>query len=163
VQIGIGRRDEAEIRANGLPAPHTFNLAFLNGAQQLRLQVEPKVADLVEEERPVRGQLELADLLAMRAGEGAPLVPEERALCELAWNGREVDGDERPVRIDRVSMNVPCEQLLAGPALPENEHGRRQLRDLLHQLHDLAHRAARPDDELALGLIFDLGGKREDL
>ena len=47
----------------GLRAADALDLAFLDRAQQLGLQVEPQVADLVEEQRAAGGQLELAELL----------------------------------------------------------------------------------------------------
>jgi hypothetical protein len=40
-------------------AADALDLALLNGAQQLCLQVQTQVADLVEEERAAAGQLEL--------------------------------------------------------------------------------------------------------
>ena len=98
LEVDVGRRDQAERRLDRLGAADPFDLAFLNGAQQLGLQVEPQVADLVEEQRAAAGQLELADALLHGAGERAPLVAKERALDEVARNGGQVDGDERPIR-----------------------------------------------------------------
>ena len=40
-------------------AADALDLAFLDGAQQLRLQLVAQVADLVEEQRAPGGQLEL--------------------------------------------------------------------------------------------------------
>src|SRR5205814_710489 len=139
------------------------DLAFLNRSQQLRLQVETQVADLVEEERSVRRELELAELLAVRAGERASFMAEERALRELARNRGEVDSDERRFAIARLAVNEPREQLLARPALTKDQHRRRQLRDLVDEIDDVAGHLARPDDELALGLILDLGRQRQHL
>ena len=45
-------------------AADALDLALLHRPQQLALQVEPQVADLVEEQRAARRQLELAELLA---------------------------------------------------------------------------------------------------
>ena len=60
-------------------------------------------------------------------------------------------------------MDQPREQLLAGAALAEDEHGRRELRDLLHQLDDVARAAARTDDELAIVLLGDLFAQPHDV
>ena len=97
LEIDVGRRDQAELGLDRLGAADALDLAFLNRAQQLGLQVEPQVADLVEEQRAVRRQLELAELLPVRAGERAALVAEQRALGQLARNRGQVDGDERRV------------------------------------------------------------------
>jgi hypothetical protein len=90
-------------------------------------------------------------------------VAEERALGELPRNRGEVDRDERRFRIAGLAVNQPREQLLAGAAFAEDQHRGRQLGDLVHQIDDVARRLARPDDELALGLVGDLRGEREDL
>ena len=160
LEVDVGGGDQAELGLDRLGAADPLDLALLNGAQQLGLEVEPQIADLVEEQRAVRGQLELAQLLAMRAGERAALVAEERALRELARNRGEVDRDERRVGVARLPMDQPREQLLSGAALAENQHGRRQLGDLVDQVDDVARHPARTDDELALGLVGDLRRQR---
>ena len=99
----------------------------------------------------------------MRAGERAALVAEERALDQLVRDRRQVDGDERRVGAARLPVQQPREQLLAGAALAEDQHRRRQLGDLVHQLDDLAHLLARPDEELALALLGDLRAQRDHL
>ena len=83
LEIDVGRRDQAEVGLDRFRAADPFDLAFLDRAQQLRLQVEPQIADLVEEQRAARRQFELAELLLHRAGERAALVAEERALDQL--------------------------------------------------------------------------------
>ena len=117
-------------------AADALDLLFLNRAQQLRLQLVLQIADLVEEERASRRQLELAELLPDRAGEGAFLVAEERALDKLLGNRREVDRHERCGRPPGLAVNQPREQFLSCAALAEDEHRRGDLGDLLHQLHD---------------------------
>ena len=99
----------------------------------------------------------------MRAGERPPFVAEQRALGQLPRNGRQVDGDERRLGIPCLSVDEPGEQFLARSALPEDEDRRRQLGDLAHQIDDVGGDPARPDDELALLLVDDLGGKRQHL
>ena len=64
LEIDVGGGDEAELHLDRLAAADPLDLAFLDRAQQLGLQVELQIADLVEEERAAVGQLELADLLA---------------------------------------------------------------------------------------------------
>ena len=68
---------------------------FLEDAQHLGLRLEAHVADLVEEDRPAVGDLELAAPVGHRAGERAAHVAEELALDQLLGNGRAVHLDER--------------------------------------------------------------------
>ncbi len=60
-------------------------------------------------------------------------------------------------------VQQPRQQLLAGAALAEDQHRRRELGDLVHELDDLAHLLARPDVELAVALLGHLGAQRHDL
>ena len=63
----------------------------------------------------------------------------------------------------RLPVQQPREQLLAGPALPEDQHRRRELRHPLDQIDDVADLLAGPDQELALALLGDLGAERDHL
>ena len=63
----------------------------------------------------------------------------------------------------RLLMEETRQELLAGPALAEHQHRRRELGDLVHELDDLAHLFARPDVELAVALLGDLRTERHDL
>ena len=119
-----------------VPPTRSISL-FLDRAQQLGLQLVAQVADLVEEQRAAGRQLELAELLADRAGERALLVAEQRALDQLLGNRGEVDGDERRVRLRptrdecrRASSSLPV------PLSPRISTVADSLRDLLHQLDD---------------------------
>ena len=61
----------------GLLAADALELLLLQHAQQLELQRRRHVADLVEEQRALVGQLEAPELALDRAGERAPLVAEQ--------------------------------------------------------------------------------------
>jgi hypothetical protein len=63
--------------------PTRSNSLLLERAQQLHLHLDRDLADLVEEERALVGELEAPGLAADRAGEGALLVAEELALDEV--------------------------------------------------------------------------------
>ena len=163
LEIDVGRRHQAEVGLDRLQAADALDLAFLNRPQQLGLQVEAQVADLVEEQRASGRELELAELLLVRAGERAALVAEQRALDQFVRDGGEIDGDERRLAAARLAVHQPREQLLAGAALAEDQDRRRQPGDLLHQIDDVADLLARADQELALALLGDLRGQGDHL
>ena len=71
------------------------DLAGLEEAEQLRLQVEAELADFVEEQRAVAGGANEAGVVAVGAGEGAAAVAEQLALEQVARDGGAVEGDER--------------------------------------------------------------------
>ena len=152
------------MRPDWLRAADPFDLPFLDGAQELRLEVEPEVADLVEEQRAARRELELAELLLVRAGERAALVAEQRALDQLVRDRRQVHRDERRAGAQAGgAVQQARQQLLARPALAQDQHRRRELRHLLHEIDDVADLPARADEELALALLRDLRAERDDL
>ena len=91
------------------------------------------------------------------------LVAEQRALHELVGDRRHVHRDERRVAAARLPVQQPREQLLAGPALAEDQHRCRELRHPLDQIDDLADLLAGPDQELALALLGDLRAERDHL
>jgi len=78
--------------------PHPLEALVLQHPEELRLERRPDVADLVKEHGPPVGDLELAALLLVGAGEGAPLVAEQLRLEELLGQGHVVDDHERPRR-----------------------------------------------------------------
>ena len=122
LEVLVGGRDDAGVGTDGLAAADAGELALLEDAQQLRLEVERHVGDLVEEERARRRGLELADAALDGAGEGAALVAEQLALEQLVGNRRAVDGDEGSAPVG-VVVDGAGDQLLAGAGLALDEHG----------------------------------------
>ena len=131
LQVAVGRGDQAHVDADGLDAADPLELALLEHAQQLDLHLVGDLANLVEEERAARGQLEAAGLGADRAGEGAALVAEELGLHQVLGDGGAVDLDEGLVAAARVLVEGARDQLLAGAALAGDEHRGRRVGDAL--------------------------------
>ena len=104
-------------------AADALDLALLEDAQELRLDLQRQLADLVEEERAPVGQLEEADPPGDGAGEGALLVAEELALDQPLGDRGAVDRDQRPGGAPAVRVDRAGDELLAGPALAGDEHG----------------------------------------
>ena len=66
-EIAVGRRDDAHVDLARARLADATDLARLDGAQELRLQLEGQLANLVEEDGAPVGRLEGADALAVRA------------------------------------------------------------------------------------------------
>jgi hypothetical protein len=136
-EVPIGRGDDPDVDPPGSLLADPRELAVLEHAQQLALERERDLADLVEEERTAVGSLETADAVLLRAGEGAPHVPEELALEEVLRDRRAVDADERPLGAPAVRVDAPGDELLPRPGLAEDEHrgvGRRDQIGLTQRL-----------------------------
>ena len=108
-----------------LVAADALESSVLQHAQHFGLGQRRHVADFVEEEGAAVALLELADPLAVGAGEGALLVAEQLAFQQGLGNGGAVDGQERPGGPAAVLVDGPGDQLLAGAALAQDQHGRR--------------------------------------
>src|SRR6185503_10914820 len=113
--------------------------AGLEKAEQLRLEVEPELADLVEEEGPFPGGANEAEVVAIGAGEGAAAVAKELAFEEVAGDGGAVEGDEGLVRAAREFMDGAGEDLLARAALAGDQDVDVGPGDLASVSHQLAH------------------------
>src|SRR5207249_11160910 len=106
--------------------PHGPDLAFLQDAQELRLQRRRGFRDLVEEERPAVRDFEEALPVGDGAGEGAAPVAEELALEDALRERRTVDRHEEPVAARARGVDRARDELLscAGLALEEDRRGR---------------------------------------
>ena len=113
----VRRRHDPHVDLDGGACTDPLDLALLQHAQQLRLHLRRHVADLVEEESPAVGSLELPATLLGRSRERAGLVSEKLALDEALGHGRAVELLERPLGAGRAGMNRRRDQLLARPAL----------------------------------------------
>src|SRR5262245_17806710 len=134
LQVAIRRRDQPHIGAQGARAADALELALLQHAQELGLDLRGQLAYLVEEQRAAVGELEAAAPLLDGAGEGAFLVAEELAFHELARERRAVDLDECPLAPAAELVDRARDELLPGAGLTLDQDraiGRRHLRDLL--------------------------------
>jgi hypothetical protein len=95
LERAVRRRDDPDVGPDHLRAPDALERLLLEHAQELRLEVERQVADLVQEERAVVGELEAPDPSRDGARERAPLVSEQLALEEPGGDGGAVELDER--------------------------------------------------------------------
>ena len=82
-QVDVGRGDDAHVDLDRLDPAEPHELALLDDAQQLGLRLERDVADLVEEDRALVGELEQALLRVDRAGERALDVAEQVRLEQV--------------------------------------------------------------------------------
>ena len=102
--------------------PRRSNSCSCSTRSSLGCSSERDVADLVEEQRPLVGQLEAADLLGDGAGEGALLVAEQLALQQARGDGRAVQLDEGAVPPRAQLVQGAGDEFLARARLAANEH-----------------------------------------
>ena len=94
-EVAVGGGDQPHVHLALVRRAEPLELALLEHAQQLGLQLQRQVADLVEEDGAVVGELEAALAGGDGAGEGAPFVAEQLALDQRRRQRRAVDADQR--------------------------------------------------------------------
>src|SRR5262249_23117672 len=94
VEVAPRRGENADVDALGPVAPYGTHLAALDRAQELRLERQIEIADLVDEQRSVRGLLEDALASCRSSGDRALFVTEELRLDEVRRNRGAIEDDE---------------------------------------------------------------------
>src|SRR5437762_171222 len=79
-EVRVGRRDHANVDAARLGRSYALELAGLEHAQELRLQVQRNIGDLIEKQCAAIGQPEATGAIDFRVGECAADVAEAYAV-----------------------------------------------------------------------------------
>src|SRR5207247_752541 len=124
------------------------DLALLQHAQELHLDVGRDLGDLVEEERAAVGALEAAGARRDGARERALLVAEELALEDALGEGLHVDGDERAADAVAPVVEQAGNELLARAALALDQHRGAARRHAADERQELAAPRALGDHRL---------------
>ncbi len=148
LEIPVGRRDEAVVHLDLPVGSHRGDPSGLEDPQQRGLELQGHVPDLVQEEGPPVGLPDLPGPALVRAGERAPLVAEELAGEEVRGDCGAVDRDEGSRGPGAAAMEELGDHLLAGAALPGEEHGDVAAGDPPRVPEDQAEGGARRDDPL---------------
>ena len=139
VQGHVRRRDDAHVDRFGRIGPHRENLPLFERGQQFRLQVQGKIADLVQKQRSALGRLHSPRAVSLRICEATLAMAEEFAFEKRFRHGAEVDGDERLLRPARLAMDLARDEFLAGAVLAEDQDigigGCRPRDERQHALH----------------------------
>ena len=143
-QVPVGGRNHPDIQGDGLASAHPFHFPFLKNPEQLGLQSQFHFRNLIQQESPAVGLLELARRGRHRAGKGAFFVTKQNGLQHVLGNGGAVDRHERLPGSWGMLMDVSGQHLLAGTALAGNQNRGIRVRHLGRQLeHALTDRVFR--------------------
>ena len=138
-QVAVGRRDDADVdAADDAVGADLLQFAGFQKPEQQALHAQGHLADFVEEHRAPVGELELAELVAVGAGEAALDVTEQLGLEQRFGQAGAVDGDERPLGAGAAVVDSLRHQFLAGAAFSGDQHlgvGPRHALDLGLQIH----------------------------
>ncbi len=146
----MGGGDDAHIDLDRRKTTDPVELAIGKHAQQPRLEFGGHVADLVEEKRAPIGLLETSLATGLRAGKGAALVAEEFRLHQIARDRGHVQRNKRRARPGTVPVQCTCDQFLAGPGFPIDQHGDVGAGEATDGAEHLLHRRRLADDVRAV-------------
>src|SRR5690606_29868654 len=102
--------DDAHVDGASAVLADASHLVLLKDSQELRLQIEARVRDLVEEDRSSGGLLEETDAVAEGAGERAARMAEKLAFEEVRRQRAAIDGDEGVRRALAQTVQTPGEE-----------------------------------------------------
>jgi hypothetical protein len=151
-QIRVAGGDDAGVDPDRPPSAYPLDLTLLQGPQELRLEVEPEHADLVQKQRAGVRYFEFSELPCVGAREGAPFVPEQLRLEQLGRQRSAVHGHEGAVAAAALPVDRACNQLLARAGLSTDEHRGRRVSDPAHEVVHSTHRG-RSADQLVEALV----------
>src|SRR5262249_27448420 len=156
------RCDDAHVDAAVGETTDPAQLLLLDGAEELSLRLEVQLADLVEEDRAPRGDLEETALRGFRVRERAALVAEELGLDQAPRQRGAVERDERLACERAARVEDARDEILPGAGLAEQQHGRMvagreplEAGGALDEVADGSHRRALAE-ERELGVAPDL-------
>ncbi|MNN13033.1 hypothetical protein D3C81_1260500 [compost metagenome] len=131
-QVRLGRGDHPQVDGDALVGAEPLQRLFLQHAQQLDLLRQRHALDLVEEQGAAVGMFQLADALALGAGERAALMTEQLAFEQLLGDRRAVEGDEGLAGPWPEVVQAARDQFLAAAGFAADQHVDRRRRQIQH-------------------------------
>src|SRR5208337_4761848 len=147
---------DPDIDLDGAGAAQPLEFAVLNDPEQLALQLQRHLADFVEKNGAMIGQLEAPDLPGVGPGERTFFPAEELAFDEVRRHCRAVDRYHWPVLAGTPAVNGAGDHSLAGAGLAEEKNRRTLGRYLLDTEEYIRDGAALPDDLAEVVLLGNL-------
>ena len=95
-QVAVGCRHDANVELDWALAAEPAHLTSLERAEQLWLELDRKLAELVQKDRATAGALEDTRVAVGGSGESAALESEKLTLDQVASNRAAVENDKRP-------------------------------------------------------------------
>ncbi len=122
-EFAVGGGEDASVEFDGLATADTLELALLENAEKLGLELGGEFADFVEEDGAAGGHFEFAGLAVDGSGKGTFFVAEEFAFEEAFAEDGAVEGEEGAFGTIAGAMDGLGDDLFAGTAFAEDEDG----------------------------------------
>ena len=155
IQIAVSRCYEANIHFACMCASQPFKFSLLQGAQQLRLNLDRNISHFIQEQGALIGQFHTPYLLANGAGESSLFISKQFAFEQTGRNGGAVQLHEGALFAAASVVNGAGDQLLPRARLPEQEDSGISGSDSFHKFQNVLQCWAGPDDVLKVHLATD--------
>src|ERR1700693_1250047 len=155
-QVFVGGRDNPDIDQDLVDSSDPHQLLLFKNPNELGLKPHIHVADFIEKDCPLVGQLEFSKFLIRRAGKRTALMPEQLRLQQVPRNRGAVDRDKRGLFAGAQKVNGPRDQLLSRSALSPKKHGSLARSDLLNDIEEFHQFYAFSNDFRELQVVFKL-------
>src|SRR5262249_27518400 len=132
----------SHVDAHGLCLSKRLDLSLLQKPHELWLDLQGKVANLVQKESPAVGGLDDPGIVGRRSGERASPMTEELTVDYFFWRRGAVEWKKDRSCTRRLSVDVSGDQFLAGSGFSGDQHGDVAGSDLVDPLDDVEHRGA---------------------
>ena len=141
-EVAMCGTDDADIHHERVAVAEALDLARLEEAEQLHLDVLVEFAEFVEEHGAAIGDLEETLVIAVGAGERSLLVAEELALGKVLRQRPAVDRNERHVGTRALRVDRSRDDFLPGTGFAGDQHAALGGADAVDELLDGKHRRA---------------------
>ena len=152
-ELAVRRGDDPDVDRALLCTADPARTLRLENVQELRLHLEGHVPDLIEEDRAATRDFEEPLFPLGRAGERALLVSEKFTFDQVAGESRAVHLHEGVIRQWAAIVNEARQEVLTGPRLALDQHGRQvgggfegDARELIDEGADFVELGAPADD-----------------
>ncbi len=131
-QVGLGGGNDAQVHMDTLVGAQPLQFLLLQHPQQFDLLGQRHAFDFIQEQRAAVGIFQLADALALGAGERAAFVAEQLGFKQLLGDGRAVERDKRLFCPWAKIMQATGDQFLAAAGFATDQHIDRQAGQVQH-------------------------------
>src|SRR5690606_18578040 len=122
-QINVGCGEHPHINVDRLYRADPFDLAFLQEAKKIGLQLQWQIADFVQKQGAAVGLLNAADFALVGAGECASLMAEHFRLDQVVCDRSAIDRNEGGGIAARPPVQGTSDEFLACAAASTNQNG----------------------------------------
>src|ERR1035437_8454843 len=149
LQVAVGGEQDSKVQRDQFIAAQPAELLLLQDAQQLHLGVETELADLIQQQGPFSGLLQVADPRPRGAGESPTLVSKQLRFNQRFRNGAAGHRDEGLLGAVPCVVNGSGNQFFACAALSGDQNGRTEMRDAANEVVYHLGAAAGADQPVA--------------